>query len=189
MTVRSLQTPFRAGLRWLLITTIALLLGIMTVQVVMRYGFNSSLLWAEEMCRYLLIWLSFLAVVLAYERGEIAALTFLSERLARVPALLLYALTTAMSLGLCLLLVRYGWVFAERAGGANIPAMRFILDDIFGPGAVEPPTSFWVYFALPVGMALLALRLAADLVACIAAIPAGRTLAQAIDPGARGATQ
>ena len=50
----------------LTVAMIATLLGLMIVEVVMRYVFLSSLIWAEEACRYLLIWSSFLAAVLAY---------------------------------------------------------------------------------------------------------------------------
>jgi TRAP-type C4-dicarboxylate transport system permease small subunit len=189
MTLQSIQKPFRQALRALLITLIGTLLALMTVQVVMRYGFNSSLLWAEEICRYLLIWLSLLAVVLAYERGEIAALTILSNRLPRVPALILFAFCTALSLSLCVLLVWYGWVFAVRAGSAKIPAMRFILDDLFGPNVVAAPGSFWVYVALPAGMALMAIRLFADLVVCLQAIGTNKTLAQVTAAGQRGLDQ
>lgn len=186
MSVLSIQRPFRLALRWLLVTLIGALLTLMIVQVVMRYGFNASLLWAEEICRYMLIWLAFLAAVLAYERGEVASLTFLSQRLPRVPALLLAAGCAALSTGLCLLLVRYGWLYADRAGGATIPAFRFILEDIFGADAANAPGTFWVYLALPVGMGLLALRLLADTVKCLVAIPAGQSLSDVLDLNQEG---
>lgn len=181
MALQNILRPFRQAMRWALVSLVAALLVLMTVQVVMRYGFNSSLLWAEEICRYMLIWLSFLAAVLAFERGEIAALTFLSQRLARVPALLLASFCTLLSLALCLLLVWYGWIFAERAGGSVIPAMRILLEGVFGPQAPTAPGIFWVYVSLPVGMALMALRLFADLALCVAAIPGGRSLAEVLN--------
>ncbi|KAA2317287.1 TRAP transporter small permease subunit [Pseudooceanicola sediminis] len=176
MTFSSLQRPFRRALRGLLVTIVGALLVIMIVQIVLRYGFSASLLWAEEVCRYLLIWLAFLAVPLAFERGEVASLTFLSVRMARVPALVLASVTALLSLILCLLLVYYGWRFADMAGRATIPAIRFILEDLFGANAPEAPGTFWVYVALPVGMGLLALRLIGDLVLCLRAISSGDTL-------------
>lgn len=181
MSVLSIQRPFRLALRWLLVTLIGALLTLMIVQVVMRYGFNASLLWAEEICRYMLIWLSFLAAVLAYERGEVASLTFLSQRLPRVPALLLAAFCAALSMSLCLLLARYGWIYADRAGGAAIPAFRFILEDIFSADASNAPGTFWVYVALPVGMALLAARLLADTMNCLIAIRSGQSLSDILE--------
>ncbi|MAC77767.1 MAG: hypothetical protein CML66_06855 [Rhodobacteraceae bacterium] len=181
MTSQSLQRPFRLGLRWLLVTLVGALLTIMIIQIVLRYGYNASLLWAEEVCRYLLIWLAFLAVPLAFERGEVASLTFVSAHLSRVPALILACVTTVLSLCLCLLLVHYGWRFAEMAGRAPIPALRFILEDIFGDNPPPTPGTFWVYVALPVGMGLLSLRFLGDLVLCLRAIRSGETLEQVLD--------
>lgn len=171
----------RSVLRGLLITIVSTLLALMTTQIVMRYGFNLSLLWAEEICRYLLIWLVFLGVVLSFERGEVAALTFVTSSLSRRPALILTIFTTALSLAFCLLMVWYGWRFADLAGGSRIPAMRFILGDIFGSNAPQAPTIFWVYIALPFGMALVVLRLAVDITLCTRALASGETLGQALE--------
>ena len=176
-----MQRLIPSVLSGLLIKLIGALLVLMTAQIVMRYGFNSSLLWAEEMCRYMLIWLAFLGVAMSYERGEVAALTFVSNALSRRPALLLAMFTFALSLAACLLLVWYGWRFADLAGGSRIPAMRFILDDLFGADAPQAPTILWIYIALPFGMALVALRLAADIVLCARALAHGETLGDALD--------
>lgn len=181
MTSQSIQRPFRIAMRGLLVTLVGALLTIMIIQIVLRYGFNASLLWAEEVCRYLLIWLAFLAVPLAFERGEVASLTFVSAHLPRVPALILACVTTALSLLLCLLLVWYGWRFAEMAGRAAIPALRFILEDLFGENAPKTPGTFWVYVALPIGMGLLSLRFLGDLVLCLRAIGSGETLDEVLD--------
>lgn len=175
-----MQDVFRSALKGLLIALIGGLLILMTTQIVMRYGFNSSLLWAEEMCRYMLIWLAFLGVVMSYERGEVAALTFLSNALPRRGALVLAMFTTGLSLTLCLLLVWYGWRFANLAGGSQVPALRFILGDIFGDKAPQAPRIFWVYFALPLGMAMVALRLVADIYLCARAWATRDTLASAL---------
>ncbi|GHF46317.1 TRAP transporter small permease [Seohaeicola zhoushanensis] len=177
-TAMSLQRPFRLVLRWFLTTLVGALLVLMTTQIVLRYGFNASLLWAEEVCRYMLIWLAFLALVMAFERGEIAALGFLAEALPRVPGLLLAIFGAGLSLMLCLLLAWYGWIYAERAGNAPIPAAGFILESLFGAEAPPTPGRFWVYVALPVGMVLLSLRLAGDIVNCLVAIGSGRSLGE-----------
>ncbi len=167
---------FRAGLKSLLVLLMATLLTVMTAQVIMRYGLNSSLLWSEELCRYLLIWASFLAMIFAYERGEIAALSILANALPRVPALLLAILGGLLSVAMCAALAYYGYIYADLAGSQPIPALSFILEDLFGAGAPEAPHVFWVYFALPVGMSLLGLRICVDIVLYAGALAAGKTL-------------
>lgn len=142
---------------------IAVLLAIMVLQIVFRYGFNSSLIWAEEICRYLLIWVSFLAAFAAYERGEIAAVTMLRDLLPRSAGLAAALFCNALGLALLAVLTVYGLSYAERIGSQPIPALGFLFDDLFA-GRVGAPAMFWVYLALPVGMGLLAVRLLADMV-------------------------
>ena len=139
------------------------LLAIMGAQIVFRYGFNSSLIWAEETCRYLLIWVSFLGIALAYERGEIAAIDLLRDPLPPRAGLALAAIVNLLGAILCGVLAFYGYRYASLAGGQPIPALRFLLTDTFGAGASAlAPRFFWVYAALPLGMAILGIRLLID---------------------------
>lgn len=163
---------------WMLIT----LLAVMTVQIVLRYGFSSSLIWAEEVCRYLLIWVSFLAAMLAYERGEIASVPMLREALPRRAGLALAMLANACGIILLTVLVWYGLVYAGRMGSSPIPAMKFLLGDLFGPD-FPAPTMYWVYIALPVGLALFALRLATDIVLYARMMATGEHAADLRDAG------
>jgi len=114
-------------------------------------------------CRYLLIWVSFLAAFAAYEKGEIAAVTFVRDLLPRKGRLMVAITCNALGLVLLTVLVVYGLRYADRIGSQPIPALGFLLEDLFGEG-IRAPATFWVYLALPVGMALLAARLLVDLV-------------------------
>jgi len=151
---------------------IAALLAIMVLQIVFRYGFNSSLIWAEEICRYLLIWVSFLAAFSAYERGEVASVTMLRDMLPRRAGLAVALMCNAIGLALLGVLTVYGMSYAQRIGSQPIPALGFLLDDLFG-GQAAVPSMFWVYLALPVGMALLAVRLLADMVHYVVMLGSG----------------
>lgn len=152
----------RHAIAVLLGAIIAVLLAIMTLQIAFRYGFNSSLIWAEEICRHLLIWASFLAAFAAYERGEIAAVTMLRDALPNRAGLALAILANLLALALLVFLVIYGLSYAERIGSQPIPALRFIFNDLGAGWAV--PSMFWIYAALPVGMAILAVRLLVDVI-------------------------
>jgi len=152
----------RGALKALLVLIMATLLAVMCLQIVMRYSFNASLIWAEEVCRYLLLWASMLGCMFAYERGEIAAVTLLREALPDRAALGLAVIANLAGVALTALLVVYGFRFADMVGSQPVPALHFLFEDSFGWPPSTVPTVFWVYAALPVGMALLGLRLLAD---------------------------
>lgn len=162
MDLAGLRSTYRTGMKGFLVGLIAVLLTVMGLQIIMRYSFNASLIWAEEVCRYLLIWVSLIAGVFAYERGELAAMTLLRDSLSRRSALILAIAANLMSALLCLVLVQYGLRFAEMVGSQPIPAFRFLFQDTFGWSAATVPQVFWVYAALPLGMGLLGIRLLVD---------------------------
>ncbi|WP_187968918.1 TRAP transporter small permease [Aquibium microcysteis] len=159
----ALRRAFDAVVSRVVVWMLIVLLAVMTTQVVLRYGFSASLIWAEETSRYLLIWVSFLSVVLAYERGEIASVPMLRDALPRRAGLVLAMIANVCGIVLLAVLVWYGLVYANRLGSAPIPAMKFLLGDLFGP-AFPTPTMYWVYVALPIGLTILALRLAVDVI-------------------------
>ena len=64
-TRRALQSGATAGLVALIFTMV----GIMLLQVILRYVFNAPLRWSEELARYIFVWITFLGVYLAYRKG------------------------------------------------------------------------------------------------------------------------
>ncbi len=175
MEARALSRLYASTMRHVLATMMSVLLAVMLLQVIARYGFNSSLIWAEELCRYLLIWLSFIACGVAYARGEIAAVELLERSLPALLARILLIFRNVLILGLLGLLVYYGLRYAELSGSQPIPALGFILHDLFGISSRAPITVFWVYAALPIGMAILAVHVAAQTVRCLRELLAART--------------
>lgn len=154
-------------------TLVALLFVIMCLEVVFRYGFNSSLIWAEETCRYLLVWLTFLAAGPAWSRGQVTAVRLFDGLLpARAAGLTMLAANLA-AIALLLVIIRYGWIYATFAASQPLPAADFIWFDVFGGTESLGIGLFWVYVAVPVGSAILAAHIAVDTVRVTAAIARG----------------
>ncbi|MBZ8132428.1 TRAP transporter small permease [Afifella sp. IM 167] len=164
MTISTFHKAFQTVMKGFLVLLIGVLLAVMSLQIVMRYSFNSSLIWAEEVCRYLLIWVSLIAGIFAYEKGEIAAMTLLRDALPKRAALALAIFSNLAAATLCIALVYYGMRYAELVGSQPIPALRFLFEDTFGWPQSTVPSVFWVYFSLPLGMGLMAVRLLVDVV-------------------------
>ena len=142
-------------------TLLAGIVIIMGCQVFFRYVLNDSIIWAEEMCRYFLIWITFLFLGIAYERGELISLTMLLQATPRWANVLLT--TIAHILVLCLLgiLIWYGFAFAEVNSIQTLPAFDFLWSSFINPREEANLSSWWLYVSIPVGAIFLALHLVA----------------------------
>ena len=114
--------------------------------VVMRYGFGQSFAWAEEISRYLVVWLCFLASGLALRQGAHIAVETLPEALPG-PAARLVRLLVVLLVGLFLVLLAWwGWEYAMFAWKQRSPVLRL--------------SAGMVYLAVPVGCVLMLVHLA-----------------------------
>lgn len=148
-----LWSGYVAVLKFLAGFSMLVVVAIMIAQVVARYLLGGSIIWAEELCRYILIWQTFLLIGLAYHQGELVALDILSHRMSR-RALILLRLVVSLPVWFFLwLMVDHGWANASRFKGQNIPAIDFIWQSLTGQPANL--SVFWVYVAVPVGCGLL----------------------------------
>lgn len=125
-----------------------LLLAIMTVLVIgelfARYLFNSSTTWTEELTRYLMVWMTFIGASSAIYRGELAAVTYLNDRL---PQALRRIVVTA---GLMLMAA---FLATAAYQGYELVQRSFVLN----AAALQVPMA-WVYLAIPVGSILMLIQ-------------------------------
>ncbi len=151
--------------RWYLATlenlggaAMAVIVVVVTVQVVMRYVFNASLIWAEELCRYILVWITFLLIGLAFHRGELIAVDLVTVRLRPTLRFAFKLLVTVPLLVFLGYIVVNGYRFAVRMGVQTLPAFDFIWSSLTGQEEAEI-SIFWVYVSVAVGCALLILHI------------------------------
>jgi TRAP-type C4-dicarboxylate transport system permease small subunit len=126
---------------------LAVIALVVLIQVMVRFvltslGINISAPWTEELARYLLVWLIFLGAALGCRRMQLISLEFVVKALPRA----LGTVVRLAALGLCLvlfaLLLRFGVQFVQILGASELsPVMQI------------PKT--WVYWAMPVGAALM----------------------------------
>lgn len=136
---------------------------IMITQVIARYVFNSSLIWAEELCRYILVWQTFLFIGIAYHYGELAILDVISPLVSPRMRLLIRTIVTLPVIYFLFLLIQTGLVHASRFKAQNIPAIDFIWTSLTGAPAHLPV--FWIYVSVPIGCAILLIHLVISLLA------------------------
>lgn len=153
---------YARAMRFLAGTSMLAIVLIMTAQVVARYIFNASLIWAEELCRVLLVWQTFLFVGLAYQRGELVAVDVLPELLTPRLRLALKIVVSLPVIAFLWLMAVNGFDYASRFQNQVIPAVDFIWMSVSGHGLGV--SVFWVYVSVSAGSVLLALHIVASIV-------------------------
>jgi TRAP-type C4-dicarboxylate transport system permease small subunit len=133
-----------------IVLTIALF-TIVAVAIVARYGFGQAVSWTEEVPRYLLIWISFLAAASCVLRREHVGFDVLFNALPAPARRVLGTVLSLMILGFGWVVFRYGIVFVQDFGSDLMETIPF--------------TNYWYYPAMPVSGFLImvfALKLVVD---------------------------
>ncbi len=144
-----LVAEVRRLLEWVLVGLLAGMAGMVLLNVVLRYGFNSGITFSEEMSRYFFVWLTFIGAVLTFgEHGHIGVET-LVRRLGRRGRILCMGLSNAIIL-LCAGVFLWGtWLQHDINASMTAAVVEMSMIWVFGVGYVT---------ALGIG-AIAALRL------------------------------
>jgi TRAP-type transport system small permease protein len=130
----------------LLMLLLALMAILVFANVVLRYTTGDSIVWAEELSRYLMIWLTFLGAGIVLRYGGHLAIDNLQNVVSARIGRLLRALIVLCIAGFALAMIWLGGLYILRAWAQTTPVM-------------ELPFGL-VYSALPVGFVFLLLHLA-----------------------------
>ncbi|OAQ13991.1 C4-dicarboxylate ABC transporter permease [Bibersteinia trehalosi Y31] len=97
-------------LEFFVVAILATMSCLVFLNVVLRYGFNSSINITEEVSRYLFVWLTFLGAVLAFNANQHVKVTILTARLSPKKQRVLQLLTDTLMLFCCYLMVQGSFV-------------------------------------------------------------------------------
>ena len=147
------------ALEFLVVLIIATMACLVFLNVVLRYGFNSSINVTEEVSRYLFVWLTFLGAILAFSDNQHVSVTMLTDKLSPLKRHILRLLTDSIMLFCCYLIVQGGWIQFQL----NINNLSPIS---------EIPTGI-TYLAAVVSGVLIAILIAARLVSTVAILIKG----------------
>lgn len=125
------------GARYVATIAAAIMVVVVTAQVVMRYGFNSSFDWAEEVSRLAFVTTIFVAMPLGIRDGTHVSIDLVVNRLPALPQRWVKRSISALA-GLMLLIVTWsalevaGATWSERLGAIAITSSVFFFPVIFG---------------------------------------------------------
>ncbi len=131
--------------RWLLILLLVAMACIVFANVVLRYTTGDSIVWAEEVARHLMIWVTFLGAGLVLRFGGHVAIDNLHQAVSTRAARWLRTVVT-VGIGIfCLVMIYFSILY--------VWATRFQTT-----AATDIPISF-IYLAMPVGFLLMFVHL------------------------------
>ena len=126
-----------AGARVLVIACAAVMITVVSAQVVMRYVFNGSFDWADEVSRLAFVWTIFLAIPLGIRDGTHVGIELLITRFPpRLRGLVFRA--TSLIAGAMMLIVFWqsvvvaGATWSERLGSIDVTSSVFFMPLILG---------------------------------------------------------
>lgn len=131
--------------RWVLVALMAAMAVLVFANVVSRYVLNYSLIWVEELTRYLMVWVGFLGGGLVLRLGAHIAVDALQDLM---PARVARALRAGIVVVLAITFAAMTWLgirYAAFAWDQETPVMNW------STGAI--------YLAIPIGSALLLVHL------------------------------
>lgn len=112
--MQTFERYFLAANRWMLIALLAAMSVIIFANVVLRYVTHDSLEWAEEVARYLMIWLTFLGAGPVLRYGGHIAVENLQDALPARLAVALRCVVAALLFAFFGFMVWYGWLYMQR---------------------------------------------------------------------------
>lgn len=131
--------------KWALVLLFAAMAVIVFANVALRYLTNHSIVWAEEVARYLMIWMTFVGAGLALRVGGHVAISNLQEALPGLGQKLLRGAIVLLLLGFFVAMIWFGLDYMNRSRFQLTPATRIPFR--------------YVYAAMPIGFGLMIVHL------------------------------
>ena len=136
---------FMAVNRWLLIGILAVMSVIIFANVGLRYLTNESIVWAEEVARHLMIWLTFIGCGPVLRYGGHIAVENLQDALPKVAAQVVRGVIALLLLGFFAFFVWFGIEYMDRTQFQQTPTTQISMA--------------YIYASLPVGAAMAIVHL------------------------------
>ncbi|MFC0673382.1 TRAP transporter small permease [Brachybacterium hainanense] len=144
MTISSLRRGLSSGLVWAAMALLAIMTALVLIQVFSRYVLGSPVAFTEELVRYALIWVSFIAAAYACLHRDHMGLVLLRDRLPQRGRRILILATDVLILALAVLLLGIGGGMLAWESREDISALLGISRGL-------------VYLISPISGALIAL--------------------------------
>ncbi len=152
--LRAIDRAIIAVNRMILILALGAMSVIVFVNVVMRYLTNDSLVWAEEVARYLMVWSTFLGIGLVLRYGGHVGVDSLQQSVSSGLARILRIVSLLVVGAFCVAMVWYGYQYADRTQFQTTPVTEISFSWVSASVAAGFLLALWHLFAVARGYAL-----------------------------------
>ncbi|NCB41284.1 MAG: TRAP transporter small permease [Clostridia bacterium] len=128
----------------LIIAMFSAMVIVIFAQVIMRYVFNNSLYWSEELGKFFFVWISWLGISLGEREGEHIKITMLVDKLSFKKAHIFNVISSLIVLGICLLTFYYSSSLVLSQWTTKYAGIHISIS--------------WGYLAVAVGTGLMSIR-------------------------------
>lgn len=120
---------------------------ILFVNIVLRYGFSANTNWAEELIRYVMIWITFIGSAICFRRSLHVGIDFFIDYLSKKWGSLIALFVNAASIIFMIFILYYGveLVTFSMNSGQITPSLQIQM--------------YLIYLAMPIGAALSLIHL------------------------------
>lgn len=143
----------------LLVAMFVSMVAIIFVQVIMRYAFNNSLSWSEELGKFLFVWLSWIGISIGARRREHIKITMLVDKLPYRAARAMDVLVELTLIAICAITAYYGVTLVFSQAGTHFAGIKISMS--------------WGYLSVVVGCILMVIRSLVTLTEAIIAVKRG----------------
>lgn len=144
--MQKLETAFVRLNKAVLMALLSAMALIIFANVVLRYTTSESIEWAEEVARYLMVWLTFLGAGLVLRYGGHIAIDNLQDSVPRKAAMAIRCLISTILFAFFIYMAWVGMMYVERSQFQMTPTTQVSMA--------------WVYSAMPIGGLLLVIHFA-----------------------------
>lgn len=127
-----------------LVIMFALMVLVIFGQVIMRYVFNNSLSWSEELGKFLFVWISWIGISIGAKRKEHIKITMFVDKCSPKNALICEILSEIIVFGICAVTAYYGIELVISQTHINFAGIKISMS--------------WGYLAVVIGCAVMMLR-------------------------------
>lgn len=127
-----------------LVLMFAVMVLVIFFQVIMRYIFNNSLPWSEELGKFLFVWISWIGISIGHRRGEHIKIELLTGKLPYKAAQICNMLSELVVIWICAVTAYYGVIMTISQNHVNYAGIKISMS--------------WGYVSVTVGCVLMVLR-------------------------------